>query len=83
MHDREDPKCVSTHKSFKLNFPDCETFHTVMRIFKCGGILNEVSTKEYKLLLKSTAEFSTKINPAFEQWIHFVIQVCKSPLHLG
>ena len=83
MHDSTEPTCVSKSESFQRNFPDCETFHTVMRIFKCGGILPELSTKEYKLLLKSTAEFSTKINPAFEMWIHFVIQVCKSPLHLG
>lgn len=83
MHDSVEPKCVSKTESFKRNFPDCETFHTIMRIFKCGGILPELSTKEYKLLLKSTAEFSTKIDPAFEQWIHFVIQVCKSSLHLG
>ena len=83
MHDSEDPRCVSETNSFSLNFPDCETFHTIMRIFKCGGILPELSTREYKLLLKSTAEFSTRINPAFEMWIHFVIQVCRSHLHLG
>ena len=83
MHDSTDPTCVSETKSFSLNFPDCETFHTIMRIFKCGGILPELSTKEYKLLLKSTAEFSTRINPGFEMWIHFVIQVCKPHLHLG
>lgn len=83
MHDSAEPICVSKSDSYIRNFPDCETFHTMMRIFKCGGILPELSTKEYKLLLKSTAEFSTGLNPAFEQWIHFVIQVCKSPLHLG
>ena len=83
MHDSADPRCVSETNSFNFNFPDCETFHTIMRIFKCGGILPELSAKEYKLLLKSTAEFSTRINPAFEMWIHFVIQVCRPHLHLG
>ena len=26
MYDSDEPKCVSEHKSFNQNFPDCETF---------------------------------------------------------
>ena len=83
MYDSDEPKCVSKHKSFKQNFPDCETFHTIMRIYKCGGIQNDRSTKEHKLTLKSTAEFATKINPVFEHWIIFVTDVCKTALRLS
>jgi len=57
MHDNAEPTCVSKSESFKRNFPDCETFHTVMRIFKCGGILPELSTKEYSDKHKFVSHF--------------------------
>ena len=74
MFDRADGQiCVSETESFKRNFPDCETFDTKMRVYKCNGILL-LSITEAILEMKSGAEFSFAKNPSFQGWIIFIIQ---------
>ena len=76
------PICVSVTDSFKRNFPDCDTFDTKMRIFKCNAIWVPTIMEEAILEMKCSAEFSLGMNPTFEAWIIFVVQTCKPHLPL-
>lgn len=76
------PICVSATDSFKRNFPDCDTFDTKMRIFKCNAIWVPTTMAEAILEIKCGGEFSFGQNPTFEAWIIFVVQTCKPYLPL-
>lgn len=77
MYETGNMRCISTTSDFKKKFEICEQFDTIMRIYKCAGILNEQSFKSYKLKMRCDSEFIAMFSPGFDQWILFVLHVCK------
>ena len=83
MHrDEVDGKCISQYPTFEDNLRDSDSFDPIMLIYRCNGILNEVSSSGNYLDMYDNARFGCTSNPPPHQWVIFVLQTCKKALGL-
>lgn len=81
MHrDDTDPHCVSKYRTFEDNVRDSDAFDATMAIYRCNGILSQLSQRASYLEIFEDATFQSSTDPSPHHWIVFVIETCKKAL---
>lgn len=75
-------KCISQYPTFHNNLKDSNSFDPTMGIYRCNGILSELSNQRYYLYMWDDARFECTSDPHLYQWVIFVLETCKNALGL-
>ncbi len=74
--------CATDHPYFLPHYNKCSVWSCSLRVFKCYGILDDVSERSQRLNIGLDASFSLTIDANLIQWNRFIIETCKKTLDL-
>ena len=74
--------CATNHPYFLPHYNKCSEWSSGLRIFKCNGIMDDVSERSQRLNIGLDASFSLTIDAELIQWNRFIIETCKQALDI-
>ena len=69
--------CGTKHDLFKHHYNNCTHWNCTLRVFKCNGLLDDVSEIGYLLRLTKEATVSFTIDKKLTEWNRFVVETMK------
>jgi len=72
--------CATDHPYFTPHYNKCSEWSCSLRVFKCYGIMDDVSDRSQRLNIGLDASFSLTIDANLIQWNRFIIETCKNAL---
>lgn len=73
--------CGTQHILFKNHYANCTHWNCALRVFKCNGLLDDVSDSGYILRLTKDATVSFGIDKNLTEWNRFVVETMKPVLN--
>ena len=73
--------CGTEHILFEKNYDNCTHWNCTLRVFKCNGLLDDVSDTGYRLRLTKDATVSFGIDKNLTEWNRFVVETMKPILN--
>jgi len=74
--------CATDHPYFLPHYNKCSEWSCALRIFKCNGIMDDLSERSQRLIIGLDASFSLTTDSNLIQWNRFVIETCKKALDI-
>ena len=69
--------CGTEHVLFRTHYDNCTHWNCTLRVFRCNGLLDDVSERGYLLRLTKDATASFTIDKTLTEWNRFVVETMK------